>query len=165
LEVFVERLTKKHGVEKWLDAAMGWLVSIGIHAVILLAGALVIIEQLVAYDSTYGSGIACGLREPSVVLDRVEMPRDVFERRGPTPEEPLRPGRIEDFVGSPPGSLLDVHEPAEEHLDGPWFICKLDMNLPLPPNAARRLPNRERFATSNGVLVWRCGITCRLSAG
>ena len=83
---------------RWADAATDWLLSAGIHLVLLLGAALVFIEQLVAFDVEIASYV-CGVAVPTPRLDP-ELHRDVFDRRGSALKDgdPFKTRGIRRFV-------------------------------------------------------------------
>jgi len=87
---------------RWGDRVLGWLLSAGIHVVLLLGTALVFIDQLVAYDVDI-TGYSFGVADPTPKLDPV-VHRDVFDRKGVAPEDgdPFKPDETEPtfFPGS-----------------------------------------------------------------
>jgi hypothetical protein len=146
----MERPEKKPDAESRLDAAMGWILSIGLHAVALLGGALVIIEQLIPYDSTYGDGLACALRDQPVVIDRMDVPRDIFERKGLSPEELLPPIRDEDLWQISSGSLAE--DLCHFSNDPPDRSPAERRSVAYPmASSSCRLPSRRHAATGGGT--------------
>jgi hypothetical protein len=166
----MERPVKNPGAERWLDAAMGWILSVGLHLVALLGAALMIIEQLLPDDSTYGNGLACALRDQPIVIDRMDMPRDIFDRKGLSPEDPLPPVRDEDLWQFPPGSLADdvCHFPKDSPDKTP--ADRKGVAYPMASSSCQLPPRRH--ATTEGGTVFpsglhstSCRLLCRFSAG
>ncbi len=84
-------------LDRWFSNTPWWLLSAGLHAVLLLGAALVLIERSYAFDS-----IICYLplgRPPAPDFTTVEAPRELLDHPTPTP----------------------VDLPATEILDEPFF--------------------------------------------
>src|ERR1043166_3057648 len=60
-EEFERQLRGPSAVERWFASTPWWLVSAGIHAVVLLAAGLIYVERLMAVDN---AEIVCGMRPP-----------------------------------------------------------------------------------------------------
>src|SRR5438477_11374643 len=70
----------------WFSNGPWWMVSVGIHAVLILGATLVAIENLIAIEPTETFVNVTGGRAP--VIQEIERPRDVFERKGLPKDEP-----------------------------------------------------------------------------
>src|ERR1043166_5794508 len=68
------------GSEGWLANSPWWLVSTGVHVVLLLAASLYYIEKNVPIDDSEVAVVVGAKSAPAV--QEIERPRDVFERRG-----------------------------------------------------------------------------------
>jgi hypothetical protein len=90
--------------KRWGDTALGLLVSAGIHLVLLLGTALVFIEQLIALDTDV---IICRFPAPRIIVPS-DLPRDLFERKGPPSGDGQRFDPIDDatFLPGPPETWL-----------------------------------------------------------
>jgi hypothetical protein len=68
------------GTGGWLSNAPWWMMSVGIHAVLILGATLVAIEKLIAVDE---GAVEVVVSNRSVeVVNEIPRPRDVFERKG-----------------------------------------------------------------------------------
>jgi hypothetical protein len=63
----------------WLSNAPWWLVSAGLHVVLLLAGALVMVERSISIDD---AAVEVRISPRAAELAEIERPRDLFERKG-----------------------------------------------------------------------------------
>src|SRR5437773_11128013 len=64
----------------WFSNAPWWLVSAGIHAVLILGATLVALERYITVDAGELSVIVSASNPKTI--PEIERPRDVFERRG-----------------------------------------------------------------------------------
>ncbi|HLY12474.1 MAG TPA: hypothetical protein VKW04_24435 [Planctomycetota bacterium] len=96
----------------WFTNAPWWMVSVGIHAVLILGATLVAIESLVAIEEP-PTRIEVS-RPPSPVIPELERPRDVFERRGLPKDEPTPAPTDEPAIFFPEAKLSDHNESADE---------------------------------------------------
>ena len=95
----------------WFSNAPWWLVSAGIHAVLVLGATLIAIERLIAVEPGEMSVMVTGPRQ-NVIAD-IERPRDVFERRGiPKDEKNIDPTQ-EPAIFFPEAELSDHNESAD----------------------------------------------------
>src|SRR6476620_12652720 len=74
------------GRQGWLSNAPWWMVSVGIHAVLVLGATLVAIEHLEAVEK--GPTEITITRAASSIIQDPEKPRDVFNRRGLPIDDP-----------------------------------------------------------------------------
>jgi hypothetical protein len=72
---------------KWMNNAPWWLVSAGLHAVLLLGAALIYVEKLLAIEEVQFvvRTDAAGLPP---VINKIESPRDVTGHKSPIPVDP-----------------------------------------------------------------------------
>src|SRR6185295_4709153 len=63
----------------WLSNTPWWLISAGLHVVLLLAAALVYVERALAIDE---GGVEVKINARPAELAEVDRPRDLFERKG-----------------------------------------------------------------------------------
>jgi hypothetical protein len=63
----------------WLSNAPWWLISAGLHVVLLLAGALIAVERTIAIDE---GAVEVRISARAEELAEIDRPRDVFERKG-----------------------------------------------------------------------------------
>jgi hypothetical protein len=92
----------------WLSNAPWWLISAGLHAVLLLAGALVYVERTIEIDE----GAVEVRITPRAELTEIERPRDLFERKGAPTDEPAAP-LDEPAIFFPEAKASDHHESAD----------------------------------------------------
>src|SRR5262252_8079641 len=64
----------------WLSNAPWWLVSAGLHAVLILGATLIAIERLIAVDEGQVTVMVSGPSAP--IIKELERPRDIIERKG-----------------------------------------------------------------------------------
>jgi hypothetical protein len=83
---------------RWTDATLVWLLSAGIHVVLLLGTALVFIEQLLAIDND--ATIICALPDQPPRIDP-DLPRDVFAHKGAASKEGQRFDAFDESTFSP----------------------------------------------------------------
>src|SRR6185295_14376804 len=76
------------GQQGWFSNAPWWLVSVGIHAVLILGATLIAIEKLVAIDEGQVSVMVSAPRQE--VFKELERPRDVFTRAGIPKDDPVQ---------------------------------------------------------------------------
>src|SRR5438876_681653 len=77
------------GDQGWLANSPWWLISTGIHAVLLLAASLYYIEKNMPIDDSEVA-VVVGTKPPPL-MQEIERPRDVFERKGIPKDEPSNP--------------------------------------------------------------------------
>ncbi|HXX92702.1 MAG TPA: hypothetical protein VEN81_03655, partial [Planctomycetota bacterium] len=70
----------------WIGNAPWWLVSAGLHALLILGAALVYMERTMPGDE--GSVEVVLSAAPARPVPELERPRDVFERKGIPKDEP-----------------------------------------------------------------------------
>ena len=79
-EVLAQEEVVVQGKESWLANSPWWLVSAGIHAVLLLGASLYAIDKLVPVDQTVYYPEPAAQKPP--VIEEQPLPRDVFARKG-----------------------------------------------------------------------------------
>jgi hypothetical protein len=84
-------------VERWLSNAPWWLVSAGIHAVVLLGAALVYVERLLAVEPTPVEVTINRTKPVEFPIDTL-TPRDSFQRKGLPSDEPERSTNDEPII-------------------------------------------------------------------
>jgi Squalene-hopene cyclase C-terminal domain/Prenyltransferase and squalene oxidase repeat len=95
----------------WISNAPWWLVSVGIHAVLILGATLVAIERLIAVEPTEIS-VLFGPKASPQIAD-LERPRDVFDRKGiPTDEPNSASSNDEPIIFFPEAKKSDHNESA-----------------------------------------------------
>src|SRR5258708_16326724 len=95
----------------WFSNAPWWMVSVGIHAVLILGATLVAIENLVALEPGDTFVNVTAGRAP--VIQEIERPRDVFERKGLPKDEPTTAPTEEPAIFFPEAKLSDHNESAD----------------------------------------------------
>src|SRR6185295_9719830 len=95
----------------WLSNAPWWLVSAGIHAVLILGATLVAIEKLIAIDDGQVSVMVSAPRRD--VIAEIERPRDIFERKGIPKDEPNTNPTQDVAIFFPEAELSDHNESAD----------------------------------------------------
>src|SRR5258706_9904837 len=63
-----------------LANAPWWLISAGIHIVLLLGATLVVVDRMIQIED--GETVVSVAPKTSTIINEVERPRDVFERKG-----------------------------------------------------------------------------------
>jgi hypothetical protein len=96
----------------WLGNAPWWLISAGLHAVLLLGAALVYVERTLAVDEGTVE-VLIGPRSNSEIA-QIERPRDVFERKGIPKDDPSPSATDEAAIFFPEARLSDHNESADE---------------------------------------------------
>jgi len=92
----------------WLSNAPWWMVSVGIHAVLILGATLVAIENLIAIDSD--GPIVQITRDRVPAIQEIERPRDIFERKGLPKDEPTTAPTEEPAIFFPEAKESDHNE-------------------------------------------------------
>src|SRR5262245_41687962 len=72
----------------WLSNTPWWLISAGVHVVLLLAAALVYVERALAIE---GGAVEVLITRRGPELAEIERPADVFERKGAPKDDPSAP--------------------------------------------------------------------------
>src|SRR6185503_11630288 len=93
----------------WLANTPWWLISAGVHVVLLLAAALVYVERAMALD---GGGVEVLITRRATPIVEVERPADVFERKGAPKDDPSTP-LDEPAIFFPEAKLSDRNESAD----------------------------------------------------
>src|SRR5258706_2165791 len=99
------------GKQSWLANAPWWLISVGIHAVLILGATLVAIERLVAIDEGEVAVVVTAKSAP--VVAEIERPRDVFERKGIPKEDQVAQPTDEPAIFFPEAKESDHNESAD----------------------------------------------------
>jgi len=88
-----------------------WLISAGLHGVLLLGAALFALERYVSgADGRSGAGFDCDVRTSTVMFDHIEQPLEVFHRKVPSPDSWADSDAGNGFLGFDPGIGLGGHE-------------------------------------------------------
>jgi hypothetical protein len=95
----------------WFSNAPWWLVSAGLHAVLILGATLVAIERLAAIEG--GETIVNVTRAADPVIQQIERKRDVFERRGLPSDDPTPAVNDEPIIFFPEAKDSDHNESAD----------------------------------------------------
>src|SRR5258706_10810514 len=99
------------GKQSWLANAPWWLISVGIHAVLILGATLVAIERLVAIDEGEVAVVVTAKSAP--VVAEIERPRDVFERKGIPKDDQVAQPTDEPAIFFPEAKESDHNESAD----------------------------------------------------
>jgi hypothetical protein len=99
------------GQQSWLANAPWWLISVGIHAVLILGATLVAIEKLVAIDEGEVAVVVTAKSAP--VVAEIERPRDVFERKGIPKDDQVAQPTDEPAIFFPEAKESDHNESAD----------------------------------------------------
>src|SRR5579859_5541000 len=99
------------GKQGWLANAPWWLISVGIHAVLILGATLVAIEKLVAIDEGEVAVVVTAKSAP--VVAEIERPRDVFERKGIPKDDQVAQPTDEPAIFFPEAKESDHNESAD----------------------------------------------------
>ena len=94
----------------WIANTPWWLISAGVHVVLLLAAALVYVERALAVE---GGAVEVLISARGPVLAEVERPADVFERKGVPKDEGSAP-LDEPAIFFPEAKLGDHNESADQ---------------------------------------------------
>jgi hypothetical protein len=92
-----------------LHNAPWWLVSVGIHLVLVLGATLVVIERMVQTDDATVE-IVVHASSPTVLFDKVDTPVGSVTRHGPVQENPDRSADALPDVFIPDAKLSDHYE-------------------------------------------------------
>src|SRR5262245_59407713 len=95
----------------WFSNAPWWLVSAGLHAVLILGATLVAIERLVAIDDGEVSVMVTSARTP--VIEEIPRPRDLFERKGIPKDDQVSQPTEEPAIFFPEAKESDHNESAD----------------------------------------------------
>jgi hypothetical protein len=98
------------GQQGWLANAPWWLISVGIHAVLILGATLIAIEKLVAIDEGEVAVVVTAKSAP--VVAEIERPRDVFERKGIPKDDQVAQPTDEPAIFFPEAKESDHNESA-----------------------------------------------------
>src|SRR6185369_15747515 len=99
------------GKQGWLANAPWWLISVGIHAVLILGATLIAIEKLVAIDEGEVAVVVSARSAP--VVAEIERPRDVFERKGIPKDDQVAQPTDEPAIFFPEAKESDHNESAD----------------------------------------------------
>ena len=94
----------------WLSNAPWWLISAGLHVVLLLAGALIAVERTIAIDE---GAVEVRISARAAELAEIERPRDVFERKGIPKDDPVAQPTDEPAIFFPEAKESDHNESAD----------------------------------------------------
>jgi len=95
----------------WISNAPWWLISAGIHVVLLLGATLFTIERLMAIDE--GEVLLAVTPPPKSVINELERPRDVFERKGIPKDDNVAQPTEEPAIFFPEAKESDHNESAD----------------------------------------------------
>jgi len=93
----------------WLSNTPWWLISAGVHVVLLLAAALVYVERALALDD---GAVEVRITRAGPALAEVERPADIFERKGVPKDDPAAP-LDEPAIFFPEAKSSDHNESAD----------------------------------------------------
>jgi hypothetical protein len=93
----------------WLSNTPWWLISAGLHAVLLLAAALVYVERSMSIDE---GGVEVLISARRAELAELDRPRDLFERKGIPKDDPSAPAD-EPAIFFPEAKESDHNESAD----------------------------------------------------
>ncbi len=99
------------GETSWLSNAPWWLVSSGIHVVLVLAAMLIYVEKSMAVED--GEVIISTSAAAATVVNEIERPRDDFERRGIPKDDNVASATDEPAIFFPEAKESDHHESAD----------------------------------------------------
>jgi hypothetical protein len=99
------------GTESWLANSPWWLISTGIHAVLLLAASLYYIEKNMPIDDSEVAVVVGAKSAP--VVQEIERPRDVFERKGIPKDDQVANPTDEPAIFFPEAKESDHNESAD----------------------------------------------------
>ncbi|HEV3026339.1 MAG TPA: hypothetical protein VG457_02145, partial [Planctomycetota bacterium] len=94
-----------------LRNAPWWLISAGLHAVLILGAALVYVERMVAVDE--GAVEVLLTSRATGPVAEIERPRDVFERKGIPKDDAAAPATDEPAIFFPEAKESDHNESAD----------------------------------------------------
>jgi hypothetical protein len=109
-EEVLEEEVVVQGKESWMAHSPWWLISAGIHAVLLLGASLYAIDRLVPLEDNEVAVVVAA--KSSTVIDEPVRPRDVFERKGIPKDEPSQP-TDEPAIFFPEAKESDHNESAD----------------------------------------------------
>ena len=95
----------------WMSNAPWWLVSAGIHVVLILVATLVVIEKTMAVDE--GEVMVAIQPRNTAVVNEIERPRDVFERKGIPKDDQVAQPTEEPAIFFPEAKESDHNESAD----------------------------------------------------
>jgi hypothetical protein len=95
----------------WFSNTPWWLVSAGIHAVLILGATLVAIERTWSVDDNPVTVLVASAR--SFLFQEVDRPRDVFERKGIPKDDPQTAPTEEPAIFFPEAKESDHNESAD----------------------------------------------------
>jgi hypothetical protein len=95
----------------WFSNAPWWLVSAGIHAVLILGATLVAIERMMTLEAGE-IAIVVNSSAPKMIQE-LERPRDVFERAGLPKDDPVVNPSQDVAIFFPEAELSDHNESAD----------------------------------------------------
>ncbi|MBI3856085.1 MAG: hypothetical protein HY293_10395, partial [Planctomycetes bacterium] len=95
----------------WFSNAPWWLVSVGLHAVLILGATLIAIERLIAVDNGEVSVMVSGATNK--VFQELERPRDQFTRAGIPKDDQVNMPTDEPAIFFPEAKESDHNESAD----------------------------------------------------
>ncbi|HZE98587.1 MAG TPA: prenyltransferase/squalene oxidase repeat-containing protein [Planctomycetota bacterium] len=96
----------------WFSNAPWWMLSMGLHAVLILGATLVAIEKLIAVDE--GEVTVMVSARSSPMIQELERPRDVFDRKGMPKDDQQQTPTDEPAIFFPEAKLSD-HNESDDH--------------------------------------------------
>ena len=93
----------------WVSNTPWWLISAGLHIVLLLAGALIAVERSIAIDE---GAVEVRISARSPQLAEIERPRDLFDRKG-VPRDDASAPLDEPAIFFPQAKESDHNESAD----------------------------------------------------
>jgi hypothetical protein len=106
-----QELVLEQQSQGWFSNAPWWLVSAGLHAVLVLGATLIAIERAFTIDSGEVAVVVSGA--PRQVFQEIERPRDVFNRAGIPKDDQTTAPTDEPAIFFPEAKESDHHESAD----------------------------------------------------
>jgi len=94
-----------------LSNAPWWLVSVGLHAVLILGATLIAIEKYITVDA--GEMAVVVSSSSNKIIQEIERPRDVFERKGIPKDDQISQPTDEPAIFFPEAKESDHNESAD----------------------------------------------------
>src|SRR5438477_10682705 len=110
-EVLAQEEVTVQGKGSWLANSPWWLISAGIHAVLLLGASLYAIDKLVPVEDNEVAVVVAAKSTP--VINEPERPRDVFERKGIPKDDQVSQPTDEPAIFCPEAKESDHNESAD----------------------------------------------------
>jgi hypothetical protein len=100
------------GSQGWFANSPWWLISAGIHAVLLLGASLYAIDKFVPVDDNQVAVVVAA--KPATIINEPERPRDVFERKGIPKDDQVSSPTEEPAIFFPDAKESDHNESADD---------------------------------------------------